>query len=84
MGKIWANSGDSHLVEPADLFSSTMPPIWRSGCRAASRILTASGRPSTSTVRSSVAGCPARPLWTRRRASRWTRRLPVPTTPTFV
>lgn len=23
--KIWANSGDSHLVEPADLFSSSLP-----------------------------------------------------------
>ncbi len=26
MGKIWANSGDSHLVEPADLFSQSLPP----------------------------------------------------------
>lgn len=25
MGKIWANSGDSHLVEPADLFTSSLP-----------------------------------------------------------
>jgi predicted TIM-barrel fold metal-dependent hydrolase len=25
MAKIWANSGDSHLVEPADLFSSRLP-----------------------------------------------------------
>ena len=25
MGKIWANSGDSHLVEPADIFTSSMP-----------------------------------------------------------
>jgi predicted TIM-barrel fold metal-dependent hydrolase len=25
MGKIWANSGDSHLVEPADVFSSSLP-----------------------------------------------------------
>ena len=25
MGKIWANSGDSHLVEPADLFTSRLP-----------------------------------------------------------
>jgi predicted TIM-barrel fold metal-dependent hydrolase len=25
MGKIWANSGDSHLVEPADLFASALP-----------------------------------------------------------
>jgi predicted TIM-barrel fold metal-dependent hydrolase len=24
--KIWANSGDSHLVEPADLFESSLPP----------------------------------------------------------
>ena len=24
--KIWANSGDSHLVEPADLFTSSLPP----------------------------------------------------------
>jgi threonine synthase len=24
--KIWANSGDSHLVEPADLFTSALPP----------------------------------------------------------
>ena len=23
--KIWANSGDSHLVEPADIFTSRMP-----------------------------------------------------------
>ncbi len=26
MEKIWANSGDSHLVEPADLFESSLPP----------------------------------------------------------
>ena len=26
MEKIWANSGDSHLVEPDDLFSRTLPP----------------------------------------------------------
>ncbi len=25
MGKIWANSGDSHLVEPEDVFSARMP-----------------------------------------------------------
>jgi predicted TIM-barrel fold metal-dependent hydrolase len=25
MDKMWANSGDSHLVEPADLFSSSLP-----------------------------------------------------------
>jgi predicted TIM-barrel fold metal-dependent hydrolase len=25
MGKIWANSGDSHLVEPGDLFASRLP-----------------------------------------------------------
>src|SRR5262249_25493408 len=25
MSKIWANSGDSHLVEPADLFSASLP-----------------------------------------------------------
>ena len=25
MGKIWANSGDSHLMEPEDLFSEAMP-----------------------------------------------------------
>ena len=25
MGKIWANSGDSHLVEPRDLFASALP-----------------------------------------------------------
>ncbi len=25
MGKIWANSGDSHLVEPGDLFTSSLP-----------------------------------------------------------
>src|SRR5450432_1504807 len=25
MGKIWANSGDSHLVEPADLFAERLP-----------------------------------------------------------
>ncbi|MDO8364238.1 MAG: amidohydrolase family protein [Actinomycetota bacterium] len=25
MSKIWANSGDSHLVEPADLFTSSLP-----------------------------------------------------------
>ena len=25
MGKIWANSGDSHLVEPADLFTERLP-----------------------------------------------------------
>jgi predicted TIM-barrel fold metal-dependent hydrolase len=25
MAKIWANSGDSHLVEPADLFTSRLP-----------------------------------------------------------
>lgn len=25
MGKMWANSGDSHLVEPEDVFSSRMP-----------------------------------------------------------
>lgn len=25
MPKIWANSGDSHLVEPADLFTSSLP-----------------------------------------------------------
>jgi predicted TIM-barrel fold metal-dependent hydrolase len=25
MGKIWANSGDSHLVEPDDLFTSSLP-----------------------------------------------------------
>src|ERR1700736_3030428 len=24
--KIWANSGDSHLVEPPDLFSANLPP----------------------------------------------------------
>ena len=26
MTKIWANSGDSHLVEPDDLFTSSLPP----------------------------------------------------------
>jgi predicted TIM-barrel fold metal-dependent hydrolase len=26
MAKIWANSGDSHLVEPVDLFSTRLPP----------------------------------------------------------
>lgn len=26
MSKIWANSGDSHLVEPDDLFQSSLPP----------------------------------------------------------
>ncbi len=26
MGKIWANSGDSHLVEPEDLFRTSLPP----------------------------------------------------------
>ncbi len=26
MAKIWANSGDSHLVEPADLFTQSLPP----------------------------------------------------------
>jgi predicted TIM-barrel fold metal-dependent hydrolase len=26
MEKLWANSGDSHLVEPADLFESALPP----------------------------------------------------------
>ena len=26
MTKIWANSGDSHLVEPADLFTAALPP----------------------------------------------------------
>ena len=26
MAKIWANSGDSHLVEPDDLFTSSLPP----------------------------------------------------------
>ena len=26
MGTIWANSGDSHLVEPADLWSTALPP----------------------------------------------------------
>lgn len=25
MGKIWANSGDSHLIEPADLFTTSLP-----------------------------------------------------------
>ncbi len=25
MGKIWANSGDSHLIEPDDLFTSSLP-----------------------------------------------------------
>jgi predicted TIM-barrel fold metal-dependent hydrolase len=25
MGKIWANSGDSHLIEPADLFQAALP-----------------------------------------------------------
>ena len=25
MGKVWANSGDSHLVEPADLFTRSLP-----------------------------------------------------------
>jgi predicted TIM-barrel fold metal-dependent hydrolase len=25
-GKIWANSGDSHLMEPATLFTDTLPP----------------------------------------------------------
>jgi predicted TIM-barrel fold metal-dependent hydrolase len=25
-GKIWANSGDSHLVEPDDLFTESLPP----------------------------------------------------------
>jgi predicted TIM-barrel fold metal-dependent hydrolase len=25
MGKIWANSGDSHLIEPADLFTQSLP-----------------------------------------------------------
>src|SRR5437764_15372425 len=24
--KIWANSGDSHFLEPADLFQKTLPP----------------------------------------------------------
>ena len=24
--KIWANSGDSHFLEPADLFEKTLPP----------------------------------------------------------
>jgi predicted TIM-barrel fold metal-dependent hydrolase len=26
MPKVWANSGDSHFLEPADLFTSTLPP----------------------------------------------------------
>src|SRR5258708_3699589 len=26
MDKLWANSGDSHLVEPADLFERGLPP----------------------------------------------------------
>ena len=25
MGKIWANSGDSHLIEPEDLFTTSLP-----------------------------------------------------------
>ena len=60
MEKIWANSGDSHLVEPDDLFTKACRPRWRSGCRAASRTRTAAGRPSMSTVSSFAAACPGR------------------------
>ena len=35
MAKIWANSGDSHLVEPGDLFKTSLPAISPSGCRTA-------------------------------------------------
>ena len=54
--KIWANSGDSHLVEPADLFASSLPPALATRCPAARSTTTASGRRSTSTGSRSGAG----------------------------
>ena len=75
--KIWANSGDSHLVEPDDLFTDGLPrPRWPIGCRAASRTTTASGRRSTSTASSSGAACPRPSVSPTSRGARWSERAP--------
>ena len=64
--KIWANSGDSHIVEPPTCSAEAAGPHpgahapQREGPRAAT------SRPSTSTARSSAASCPS-PSRARRR-----------------
>ena len=35
--KIWANSGDSHFLEPEDLFQQILPPALAERCRAPSK-----------------------------------------------
>ena len=60
MEKIWANSGDSHLVEPDNLFSDSLPAPLAAGCRAVSGTRTAAGRPSTWTGSSFARRLPTR------------------------
>ena len=57
--KIWANSGDSHLVEPADLFTSALPAALAERMPRSVVDDDRRGRPSTSTVRPSAAASPA-------------------------
>ena len=48
MTKIWANSGDSHVLEPDDLWLQSLPSRLAGGLRAASAAT--STRSSTSTA----------------------------------
>ena len=56
--KIWANSGDSHILEPEDLFQRILPPALAE--RMPHTEKDGGWRPSTSTARCSAARCRGR------------------------
>ncbi len=56
---LWTNSGDSHFIEPPNLFKDNLPRRWPTGCRARRRSATPR-RSSTSTAGSSAGSCRSR------------------------
>ncbi|EUA23227.1 amidohydrolase 2 domain protein [Mycobacterium xenopi 4042] len=57
MTKIWTNSGDSHFLEPDDLWQSRLPKRLAELTPRAEKDPMGNGKPCTSTVRSLGASC---------------------------